>query len=466
MMLLLFYGFLILGSCKKLDTSQEQNEAVANSYEGQFFNSHRTNDSKENAIVNFVKRINEKENFVNNAIKQIGFPRWDKITYYASKYNSNSFTSSNDSTTTYYIPFVRDSQNFVNASLIIVANPTDTTFQFKYDWQYLQMQNTPNSLLDSAENFAILFMRLDKAVFGYKKFSITDHNLFKRNNKHAIHVELGDSATQDNLNAQVTCTTVTITYNDCYAPDSDKCRNGCDGCWWCTAVIHITSCIENGGSGGSEGGSGIPTGSGPSGTPSNGGCGTCGGGSGTGWTGWSNLPLIPITTVFCDSVNAIAQNANFRTLFQNLKNQVPTRKENMYIIPKNLSQTPTLYSGQENAFEINPLPADTALANGRGWIHNHFADADSAGLIFSAGDIAEFAYELTNTSTFNQDYKTFMIGVVSDSSQYILSVSDFDKFTTWANTFGNESIISSFYTQNNLSQGFLPISVAETEKRF
>ncbi|MEQ1554730.1 MAG: hypothetical protein ABL929_11155 [Ferruginibacter sp.] len=161
--------FLIsINSCKKFEASQFSNEPLFINSEDKFFNSHRTNDSKENAIVNYVKKINEKENFVNNAIKQIGFPRWNKMVSTFIKTNPNSFASSEDSSNTYYIPFVRDSQNFVNATLVISTTNTDTLFRFKYDWQYAQMQNSPNSVLDSAENFAIFFMKLIKQFLDTK----------------------------------------------------------------------------------------------------------------------------------------------------------------------------------------------------------------------------------------------------------------------------------------------------------
>ena len=49
-------GVLILNlSCKKFDTSQDSTELSTNANMEKFFNSHRTRDSKENAIVNYVK---------------------------------------------------------------------------------------------------------------------------------------------------------------------------------------------------------------------------------------------------------------------------------------------------------------------------------------------------------------------------------------------------------------------------
>jgi hypothetical protein len=445
-------GLLIFSiSCKKFDTAQEPNEAMENSYEEKFFNSHRTSDSKENAIVNYVKRINEKEKFVNNAVKQIGFPRWDKITLYTSKYNINSFASSNDSTHTYFVPFVRDSQNFVNASLIIVANPSDTTFRFRYNWQYLQMQNTPNSVLDSAENFAIMFMRLDKAVFGYKKFSITDNNLFKRNGKNAIHVELRDSVIQNNLYEQVTCTSITITYNDCYAPDSDECSGGCDGCWFCTAAIHITSCTEGSG-GGSSGGSGIPTGGGPTG---NGGCSGCGGGGqqgpsgNSGGGGWqpvvySDEPIHDVT----DSIPNILSRAcsrqadsvfNWGLQNNNREQSFILVKKNDSIYPKNF--TSGVMNGDKTRVNYTLAPGETLLC----YFHTHPLPTPQERGSFSPGDFIEL--------TKNRNIPGYTAILECGDVRYAFVIEDLAKLNIFTSTRRNNVLVpdweNAIYSQPN-----------------
>ncbi len=481
MLLILFFSFIILGSCKKFDTYQNLDETIEASYAEKFFNTHRTGDSRENAIVSYVKRINEKENFVNNAVKQIGFPRWDKITLYASKYGSNSFASSNDSTHIYFIPFVRDSQNFVNASLIIVANPSDTTFRFKYDWQYLQMQNSPNSVQDTAEKFAILFMRLDKAVFGHKKFSIIDNNLFKRNGKNAVWAELLDSAAQNNLDAPLSCTDVTFTWEDCPYPGNCAGVNGtCDRCPDCMSSLTYTYCMDSG-SGSSSGGSGIPTGGGPSGPSGNGGCSGCGGGgSGTtppstttpGWTYYQPIEDY-IDNNPCDTLSKYALANNFQLIFQDLKNKVASRTENLYIVHNLLNPTSNsnplyLTNGHNDAFSVYPTN-EAQFVNSWGWFHNHFADSDSASLIFSAGDLNILAEQIVRDSNYFQiDYKRFMIGVISDSSaQYILMVDNINTFKLWATTTAKYDVaIDGLFYGEKLTQEFLPLSKAESEKRF
>src|SRR5690606_30339361 len=95
-----------------------------------------------------------------------------------------------------------------------------------------------------------------------------------------------------------------------------------------------------------------------------------------------------------------------------------------------------------NQFSVYP-PNENVFQGCWGWFHNHFADADSAGLIFSAGDLNILAEQIIRDSAFFQvDYKRFMIGVVADSStQYILMVEDLTQFATWATTYYNNEYL-------------------------
>jgi hypothetical protein len=160
-------------------------------------------------------------------------------------------------------------------------------------------------------------------------------------------------------------------------------------------------------------------------------------------------------------------------MFQDLKNEVPTRKENLYIFHNTLISSSAnnpihLVRGHNNEFSVYPINEDL-FQGSWGWFHNHFADSDSAGLIFSAGDINILAEQIVRDNDFFQvDYKRFMIGFVGDSNtQYILMVDNLTQFTTWASTlFQNEAAISAAFYGSELSQAFLPLSVSETEKRF
>lgn len=50
-------------------------EPTLNTVTDKFFNSHRSNDPTEKALIDYLKRVNEKEEFVETTVKRIGFPR-------------------------------------------------------------------------------------------------------------------------------------------------------------------------------------------------------------------------------------------------------------------------------------------------------------------------------------------------------------------------------------------------------
>lgn len=232
-----------------------------------------------------------------------------KLLIFQKKNKFNLGNIVEDSIDIYHIPFVRDSQNYVNASMIITATPTDTTISYKIDIQYLQQQNTNTSISDSAEYFAVYFMFLDNTVFGYNKFKILDTNLFKSNNKKAEYVTIDSMDTGNNSNVWsliTTCINISVTQNSCPYASCSGPNGTCDNCNLCTSTTSYSFCssnrVEGGGSGnGSTGnppsGYGNPTGGNGGGTP-------IGGGSNTGGSGNSpnNVGWIPITIIDDDIV--------------------------------------------------------------------------------------------------------------------------------------------------------------------
>lgn len=95
---------------------------------------------------------------------------------------SNSTTSPTSSYTdsyyTYYLPFVKDSQNHVNATMIITTSPNDTALNYMSDWQYRNRPYGSVKVDTSAERYAMFFMMMDNRTFGHKEFDITDSRLF------------------------------------------------------------------------------------------------------------------------------------------------------------------------------------------------------------------------------------------------------------------------------------------------
>lgn len=249
----LLLGFLVINSCRKLDVISIAK--MPTETRSKFFTEHRSADLVEAAFVDFIKRQDEQKHFVEKTVRQIGYPYWNKAVKAMRSVANVAGKNSNDSTEIIYVPFVRDSQNYVNAALIINISPgADTTFNYACDWQYFQKNR------DAANNHAVFFMGMDKNVFGAANFEILDKNLFKDGNHEAQHVELADDngGTAGKMVAVQRCSNITVTY--CTTPDADECINGCDFCSICFSSNSYNYCwidfIDDGTGSGTGGGTG------------------------------------------------------------------------------------------------------------------------------------------------------------------------------------------------------------------
>lgn len=223
--ILILVSSFILNSCKKIDFFNITSEV---DIQTKFFSSHRSFNNEENKLIAFLEKRKLEENFISQTVRQIGFPRWNKlIKRTVDKSNLNEISSnslenritsksSESNSNIYYIPFVRDSQNHVNASMIIETTSTDTILSYVCDWQYKKLKSNQKN----AEKFAIFFMNFDKNVFGYNKFKITDRDLFKQNGKTASLLELQDKNLSNNIAGKDMynvdyCQDVLIKWNEC-----------------------------------------------------------------------------------------------------------------------------------------------------------------------------------------------------------------------------------------------------------
>ncbi|GEM_PF-2034408 len=174
--LILVSGSILIQGCRKIDRQVEEN--TISETENKFFNEHRSDDPLVQAINIYFKTFNSKHQFVGKTVNQIGFPYWDKsITFAKTDENSVGRGNSEDSVSVTYIPFVRDSQQFVNASLLVRTTPSDTSFQYLCNWQYAEFGFDTTQTGWNARNVFHVFALLDKNVFGRTKFRITDENL-------------------------------------------------------------------------------------------------------------------------------------------------------------------------------------------------------------------------------------------------------------------------------------------------
>ena len=120
----------------------------------------------------------------------------------------------------YVIPFVRDTQNYVNATMLININEKDTSFSYLCDWQY---QDTATTQM-SAKNLALFMIHTDYFVFGSRMYELTDTSIFGRNdqNKKIMYLQLREYSQLGNSYYAIFQQCYTI-----YEPKNNGHLNGC-----------------------------------------------------------------------------------------------------------------------------------------------------------------------------------------------------------------------------------------------
>lgn len=246
-------------SCRKSDITRPAEEFTVTE---KFFKSNRSADPAEQSLVNFLQRKNAKQPFVEATVKKIGYPVWDKImarTGVSSRATVAGMSEGRKQSLAntiaydiYYVPFVRDSQNRVNAAMIIKASLADTSISYACDWQYKTFLDDAAMSNSDADKFAVFFMQFDNAVFGYTKFKVTDKSLFRNKYGSADHIAIkmdqqGDVSTNS---INVRCADVTsYTWYCPFVTTGRLCRNlpagECDHCpEYCTTSQSMTVCWE------------------------------------------------------------------------------------------------------------------------------------------------------------------------------------------------------------------------------
>lgn len=169
----------IYSACRKLDmSSKDATTESIKQKEERFFNTSTAIPLQVQALSEYMKRENFRVGFVNKTVNQIGYPRWDKSLIYSGKRQGpGGRGSTGDSVSLVYIPFVRDSQQYVNASLIIKTTPTDTVYKYLCDWQYKDLGFDTTGTNWNAFDAFLVFATLDKNVFNRNRFVIKDSNL-------------------------------------------------------------------------------------------------------------------------------------------------------------------------------------------------------------------------------------------------------------------------------------------------
>jgi hypothetical protein len=258
-------------ACRKTDQTVNVNSKEDKTF--RFFKEKQSDDPLVQAITQFALRENKKNNYVENLIAKIGYPQWNRAITIAGASAAKQGRNADDSVAITYVPFVRDSQQYVNATLAVATAPGDTTVRILCDWQY---SDTAATGLTKAQ-FALTLMNLDRSVFGNRLYQLTDTTIFAHEVR---YIQLNPVQNNRALSSGRSSLlewlyTYTICWTD-YVPINNGQVVGCAPGPNCPFYTAQESCIEiswtSGGGGGTGGGSG-PIG----------GTGSGGNGSGGGW---------------------------------------------------------------------------------------------------------------------------------------------------------------------------------------
>lgn len=279
-------SLVIICSCRKIDNASLSDYRLI---EFKFFNSHRSTDRSEAALVSFMKQKNDRTPFVQKVVSQLGFPIWDKKMSIPHKLINGKNES--DSGFITYVPLVRQNETFVNSALVIYVEPGDTTFNYVCDWQYHNLNFSNGTVQEnSPEKLALLIMVLNNGVFGDSCYIINDLRLFNFSNNYSDTANMtrtikispipasGKPSLTGKSNLLVEfCYNVTYTTFDVnfHCNHQGSCSSGiCDLCPVCITItwsdVNSVVCFSQevsgtgggtgatGGSGGSSGGSNNP----------------------------------------------------------------------------------------------------------------------------------------------------------------------------------------------------------------
>jgi len=444
---------LLFQSCKKSDQVVSIEKELS-SLERKFFFTNRTGDSTEGKLVDFLIRQNRSKSFVEKTTKIIGFPRWEKMITIKSKSEISGRGASDSLLTIYFVPFVRNSQNYVNASLVISVYPNDTTFAYRSDWEYRYKTHGCPIVDSTAEAHAVFFMFLDNKTFGYTEFNITDTSLFPtthvangglkklkilntpsplsgRGNSEVVSVTCFDYTVCQNISSGNRTTLMPApicnTYTYCYSN-------------WSTGDNGSISGGTGGGSSGGSGGTGNPGGGSPSpcpGTTSYQRGQTATYGCETGWSGtggWGTYTQGPCITAQnaakqMDSIYIISKADSVLNSIPNLATEIKEKGFPIYkmysINPNNVSDTTISgyrcdppQTGTDSSINIivNPRRLEALAAT----LHTHPNIGYAA---HSAADIYSF---LQYRNDYPEDAHHFLGNFVaaSNGNQYAITITN------------------------------------------
>lgn len=185
MRLLFFVLILTYSACRKVDkTSDLQAPTKTISVTEKFFTLPANTKTLVKAISQIIFRQNEKEKFVEELVKKIGYPKWEKAIW-SKQYGAMQTESGNTHNNIIYLPFAIPDSISTAAVLVIGLSPIDTAFSLVYPQQYQQYGFDTTTNL-SARNLFHLFAEFDHSIFGHTTFMITDGRIFGKDQEDTL----------------------------------------------------------------------------------------------------------------------------------------------------------------------------------------------------------------------------------------------------------------------------------------
>lgn len=318
--LLCIIGVLLFQACKKADRDVVVKDELITTAPYSL----TAKDNKQVAKV--FKELN-KRGLSEGAFTRYGKLLWDKsIVLPYAHMQSTASRAHNGIDSVVITPIVPENTNEVTAYLQAwIGDTVSLVVYTKHQYTSLAFGNTLNNGIGEAEKLALQFMRLNKLVFNYTAFQITDKGLFTGNlpvldtAKAGVLIRLREPENNISGRLRYVELCVDIIRTNCTTPTAPQCMPTCDNCpGYCQTTETIcTGWWEDDNPGGGEGpslpdpgdGSGGGTNLPGPGDPCGGGriigarlppCGGGGGGTGVG-SGGGWIPIVPDENQWFDS---------------------------------------------------------------------------------------------------------------------------------------------------------------------
>ena len=219
---------IVIDSCRKVDINRDKK--VSFDQTSRFFTIPFTTDPRVRAIAQKIKRQNDQYNFVNDLVKRVGLPVWDK-SLIGAPFTSKSTARGNDEDSSMeyvYIPFA---DTMVNAFLIVGLTETDTAFRLlnAFEYKNFSFDTIPSNNEWTARNMFHMFTYFENEIFDHNTFYIDDKRLFPLadTTKHAIVKTR--SAPSSNRSSFYSVVELCWTVDVCFEPPGGNYQALCGG---------------------------------------------------------------------------------------------------------------------------------------------------------------------------------------------------------------------------------------------